>query len=145
MDLVVRAFPLVPGRERELRELARKLLAERRDEALAFYSRYGIVHESWHLQTTPHGSWVIGVTQLQTPSLGEAATRYSDSEHPFDRWFKDQVHRVSGINPDELPLGPPTECLYDTGRFVAQAPPRDAVDVQDLFGEVEGPSPSPRP
>lgn len=145
MNLVVRAFPLVPGREHELRELARTLLAERRDEVLAFYARYGVVHESWHLQTTPHGSWVIGVTQLETPSLAAAARRYSDSEHPFDRWFKDQVHRVSGINPDELPLGPPTECLYDTGQFVALPLPRGAVDVQDLLGEASGPPASPRP
>ena len=145
MALVVRAVPLVPGREAELRELARKLLGERREEAIAFYTRFGIVHESWHLQTTPHGSWVIGVTQLETPSLGTSARRYSESEHPFDRWFKDQVHRLSGINPDERPLGPPTECVYDTGSFVARPRPREAVDVQELFGEASEPPASPLP
>ena len=125
MNLVVRAFPVVPGREAEVRALAQRLRDDA-GEALAFFARYGIAHESWHLQTTPHGSWVIAVTQVADRVLGEAAQEFSDSEHPFDRWFKDQVYRVSGINPDEQPLGPPTTLLFDT-RTLAEAAPIAAV------------------
>ncbi len=118
MDLVVRAFPLVPGREEELRDFARELL-ERRQEAADFFRRYGVAHESWHLQTTPHGTWVIGVTQVADQPVAVAAREYAASERPFDRWFKDRIHRLSGINPDEQPLGPPTACLLDTRELFA--------------------------
>jgi len=116
MDLIVRAFPLIPGMEEQFRLFADEFGA-RKEEARDFYSRFGVSRESWHLQATPSGSWVIGVTQLDGRPIDEAAQEYSQSEHAFDRWFKNEVHRLSGINPDEQPLGPPTECLFDTRKL----------------------------
>jgi hypothetical protein len=55
--------------------------------------------------------WVIAVTELED-ALEARARAYAASQHPFDRWFKDQVGAVCGINPDEEPLGPPTEPLF---------------------------------
>jgi hypothetical protein len=114
MELIVRAFPVIPGKEEHLRAFAREVQTIRAAEAREFYGRYGVSRESWHLQTTPHGSWVIGVTQIVGMPVEVAAQQYSQSEHAFDRWFKNQVHELSGINPDEQPLGPPTECIFDT-------------------------------
>jgi hypothetical protein len=114
MTLVVRAFPLAPGKEEAVRAFADELRTRRAGEAAGFYRRFGVSRESWHLQRTPHGSWVIGVTEVSDRPLEDAAEAYSQSEDPFDRWFKDQVHHLTGINPDEQPLGPPTACLFDT-------------------------------
>jgi hypothetical protein len=75
------------------------------------------VHESWHLQETPEGRWVIGVTVID--DAHEAAARYAESSEEFDRWFKNRVMEVSGINPDTQPLGPPTSQVFawaDEGR-----------------------------
>ena len=118
MDLIVRAFPIIPGKEEQLRAFAREVQSRRAAEASEFYSRFGVQRESWHVQTTPHGTWVIGVTHLTGMPIEEAAEKYSASEQPFDRWFKNQVHELSGINPDEQPLGPPTECIFDTDAAV---------------------------
>jgi hypothetical protein len=71
-----------------------------------------VTRESWHLQHTEHGSWVIGVTEiLEDPETKVQA--YASSERPFDRWFKDQVQELTGIDPDVEPLGPPTETIFD--------------------------------
>jgi hypothetical protein len=114
MSLVVRAFPLAPGKEAELESFAEELRTRRAAEAADFYRRFGVSRESWHLQRTPHGTWVIGVTEIVERPVAVAAEQYAHSEEPFDRWFKDRVHALTGINPDEQPLGPPTVCLFDT-------------------------------
>jgi hypothetical protein len=109
---VVRAFPVLPGKEHKVREFAQELAA-RGGEAGDFYGQFGVCHESWHLQETATGPWIIGVTEIRRMPVSAAAQQYKVSERPFDRWFKDQVREISGVNPDDTPLGPPTECIFN--------------------------------
>jgi len=112
MPLVVRAFPILPGKEEQIREFAAEMAGARRSEAASFYRSFGVTRESWHLQHTEYGAWVIGVTDV-TDDLEAKAQAYATSQRPFDRWFKDQVLEISGINQDVEPLGPPTQTLFD--------------------------------
>jgi hypothetical protein len=112
MPLVVRAFPVLPGKDEQLRRFAAELTGERRSEAAEFYRSFGVARESWHLQQTEHGYWVIGVTEV-SDDLEKGAQAYATSQRPFDRWFKDQVQEISGIDPDIEPLGPPTQTLFE--------------------------------
>ncbi len=112
MALVVRAFPVLPEKEKELQAFAAELTEQRQQEASEFFRLFRVQHESWHLQHTPHGSWVIAVTDLlEEPEV--VAQEYAESERPFDRWFKGQVLSLSGIDPDLEPLGPPTEKIFE--------------------------------
>jgi hypothetical protein len=111
MASVVRAFPVLLGHEEAARQFAAAVAGPRQHEMRAFFRRMGVCCESWHLQHTPHGTWVIVVTEL-TCAPEASAQDYTASQDPFDRWFKDQVYQLSGINPDEAPLGPPTETLF---------------------------------
>lgn len=110
MPFVVRAFPLLPGKEEELRQFAAELSGPRRAEAAEFYGSFSVPRESWHLQQTPNGALVIGVTEVG--EVEATAQKYAASNRPFDRWFKDQVKRLTGIDPDSEPLGPPTEEVF---------------------------------
>lgn len=112
MPLVVRAFPVLSGKEEQLRKFAAELAGDRRSEASSFYRSFGVTRESWHLQHTEHGYWVIGVTEISDDPEGKAQA-YATSERPFDRWFKNHVQEISGINPDIEPLGPPTQTLFE--------------------------------
>jgi hypothetical protein len=112
MPLIVRAFPILPGKDAEMREFAAEMAGARRAEASAFYHSFGVTRESWHLQLTEHGAWVIGVTEV-SDDLENTAKAYATSQRPFDRWFKDRVQQITGINPDVEPLGPPTITLFD--------------------------------
>lgn len=109
MPLVVRAFPLVKP-VKDLQAFAAALSTERNAGATAFYRQFGISHESWHLQETPSGPWVIAVTVIDDPK--ESAPRYAKSSAEFDRWFKDQVRQISGVDADQQPLGPPTMPVF---------------------------------
>lgn len=109
MEHVVRAFPLRASRE-ALAAFAAQLNGRRTAEASAFYRRYGIVEESWHVQDTPIGPWVIAVTILA--DAAEAAPRYAQSTAEFEAWFKGEVLALTGIDPNAAPLGPPTTQVF---------------------------------
>ena len=113
MDRVVRAFPILEGKEARIRELAQEIKSRRLAEAGNFYRRHGATHESWHLQETPAGLWLIGVTELGATSPAAAGASYARSHEPYDTWLKGQIKDITGVDPDRVPLGPPTECIFD--------------------------------
>ena len=109
MPLVVRAFP-VRKSVQDLAAFAAELKV-RREAAGGFYRSFGVSHESWYLQQTPAGPWVIVVNAVDDP--GESAPRYARSNQEFDRWFKSQVLDLTGVDADKDPLGPPTSLVYE--------------------------------
>jgi hypothetical protein len=114
MQMLVRAFQVLPGRENQMREFATAVSTHRAADVADFYRRMGVARESWHLQETPHGTWIIGVTQIPDKPVAQAAQDYAASAHEFDQWFKDQVMLVTGVDPAAEPLGPPTQCIFDS-------------------------------
>ena len=114
MDVVVRAYPLRNGDRTALEGFIQEL-REKREETEAFYAGYGVTRETWHLQETPHGTWVIGVTELtDAVRRGDVADRYKAATADFDAWFKGRVLELTGVDPNEDPLGPPTTCVFDS-------------------------------
>lgn len=109
MPLVVRAFPL-RGSISDLEAFASELNGARASDAEQFYRHYGVDHESWHVQQTANGPWVIAVTALANPT--EAASRYAGATEDFDVWFKNQVLSLTGVDPNKTPLGPPTREIF---------------------------------
>ena len=111
MNVLVRAFPVLPGKEGDVRALAEEVDRQRRFEADEFYRRLGIARETWHLQQTEAGPMVIVCTEVR--DLEEAARAYAASAHPFDVWLKQQVRRISGVDPNREPKGPWTEQVFE--------------------------------
>ena len=118
MPLVVRAFPL-RGSRSELEAFAAALRGERAADAAQFYRHYGLTYESWHLQDTPHGPWVIAVSQIDDPQ--EAGDRYAQATADFHAWFKTQVLSLTGVDPNTTPLGPPTQEVFSWSAAAHQA------------------------
>jgi hypothetical protein len=117
MSLVVRAFPL-RGSVSDLEAFASELTGARASDAEQFYRHYGIEQESWHVQQTAHGPWVIAITALSHPT--EAGNRYADATEEFHVWFKDQVLRLTGVDPNKTPLGPPTREVFSWSTHAAE-------------------------
>jgi hypothetical protein len=109
MALVVRAYPLRAGMA-ELKGFGAKLLKARRRETDDFFLRHGVSHESWHAQQIGNAVWIICCTQLS--DRGAAEQSYGGSKEAFDLWFKDQVKALTGIDPNETPLGMPSEQVF---------------------------------
>ena len=114
MQLLVRAFPVLPGKEGQLQQFADELKTTRADALQDFHQQLGVSRETWHLQQTPHGPWVIAVTEISGKPIESAGNDYAASNFEFAMWFKDQVNQLSGIDPAAAPLGPPTTCIFDS-------------------------------
>ena len=116
MSIVVRAFP-VRQSAAEVRDFVAMLQGERKDEVDVFYRQFGVAHESWHLQDTPNGTLLIGVTVVD--DVATAAPVYAKSSSQFDQWFKSGIKHLTGVDPNQDPLGPPTTQVFawsDEGR-----------------------------
>ena len=44
------------------------------------------------------------------------AQAYGASQGRFERWFKDNVRALCGVDADAQPLGPPTETIFSWSR-----------------------------
>ena len=111
MAMIVRAFPVLPGKEDAALKFAQDVGGARKDDTASFLQSFGVRRESWHLQRTPHGAFVIVVTDVEDPPL-EKAHAYGAAQGAYERWFKDGVQEICGVNPDTEPLGPPTETIF---------------------------------
>ena len=109
MSIVLRAFPIRRSID-ELHKFVASLEGERRADTERFYKHYGISHESWHLQETPAGFWVIALAIVDNPTaVGE---RYAAAAGEYESWFKAQVLHLTGIDANVQPLGPPTKQIF---------------------------------
>jgi hypothetical protein len=69
----------------------------------------GIKREAvWH-QTTPQGT--LAVVYLEAEDVGAAMQAIGTSEAPFDRWFRDTMQEVHGV--DLAEPAPPPELMLD--------------------------------
>ena len=142
MPLLVRAFPVHCDRA-EVEQLAAEM-RQRSEDARRFYTGFGVRRESWFYQTTPSGALVISVTDIADP-IENAAREYAQTTEHFASWFKSRVHDLSGIDPNEQPLGPPTELVFDSSgadlpRDIAISariyPARSREAVHEFAGEL---------
>jgi hypothetical protein len=105
MPMVIRAFPLIRPVD-EVREFAKELM-DQQAETDSFFRQWGVVHESWHVQESPSGAHLLlGITLISDPK--EAAPRYAKTSEEFDALFKAKILYLTGIDPNEMPLGPKT-------------------------------------
>jgi hypothetical protein len=103
------ALPCLPGGGDRLRQLAKECAGDRRAEFEEFHRRVGLQTEQWYLQQTPQGEVCIVVLEGDPPG---AMAKLAASEHDFDRWFRDQVKAVHGVDFALPPPGPPPEQIF---------------------------------
>src|SRR5262245_11205004 len=112
MDRCVRACPLLPahGEAGAFESFIAELKA-RQAETNAFYQGYGVIRESAHVQSAPHGDLVIVCTDLGDAQA--AASSYAAATAPFQAWFKAKILELSGIDSNKQPLGPECRSVFD--------------------------------
>jgi hypothetical protein len=104
------AAPLLPGKtEADRAALASCWQGERKAEHEASRKRFGITRESVWIQSTPGGD--VAVVLLEAPDLQAAMGGLASSDEPFDRWFREHVRDVHGI--DLAEDSPPPELAMD--------------------------------
>ncbi len=103
-------FPILKGKEDAARAFASETIGARQADFEAHLARSNMARETWALQETPMGSfmlvWFDGDVEK---AFGDLAT--NDSE--FVVWFRAQVHDVTGVDLGKPPAGPLPDVLVD--------------------------------
>ena len=55
---------------------------------------------------------MVGLAVTVIADAAEAAPRYAQSTEELEAWFKAEVMALTGIDPNETPLGPPTTEVF---------------------------------
>jgi hypothetical protein len=107
--MIVRAYPIrVTVKDVERFATA---LRDKPSETAAFYTGFGVTHESWHVQQAGTGWQLISVTVVDDSQ--RAAQAYATASTEFESWFKAQVLHLTGLDPNEQPLGPPSTQVFE--------------------------------
>ena len=103
-------FPIRAGKEEDARAFAAETVGARLAGYAAHHARAGNTRETFTLQETPMGSfllvWFEGDIQK---AFADLATDDSD----FMMWFRSRVLDVTGVDLAVAPDGPPPELLFD--------------------------------
>ena len=103
-------FPIRAGKEADARAFAAETVGARLAGYEAHHARVGNTRETFTLQETPLGSfllvWFEGDVQKAFVDLAT-----DDSE--FMQWFRGRVLDVTGVDLASSPEGPPPELLFD--------------------------------
>jgi hypothetical protein len=101
--------PLLPGKAAADRSAMRSCWdGERSASHRAARARLGITREAVWIQPTPAGD--VAVVYLEADDLPSALEGMATSDEPFDRWFREHVREVHGLDL-ERGMTPPEQVL----------------------------------
>jgi predicted ester cyclase len=111
MPTVTFAAPVLPGRLEAWRRFTQELQGTQRVGHAESRRRLGMSREVSYLQQTPQGDLVIISFDARDP---ETALRgMATSTAPFDRWFREKVLDLHGLDLAQAPAAPPSERVFD--------------------------------
>ncbi len=99
--------PLLPNKKDAALAFASALMNERRADLDA--AQTTVTKESWFLQETPMGDFLIVYYHSPDPAKVHAALAVS--QEPFDVWFRGQILELTGIDISTPLPGLPTQIL----------------------------------
>ena len=102
-------FPIQPGKEEAARAFAADAGGARRAELSEHLGRANVTRETWALQETPMGSFMLVWFE------GDVEAAFADlaTDTEFTSWFRARVLDVTGVDLGAAPAGPPPEVLVD--------------------------------
>lgn len=109
MQLFNVAFPILPGKTEQARKNAAELTGGRRADYEAGLRRTGISRETWSLQVTPMGDFML--VWFEADDVEHVFKTLAASTDPFDVWFREQVLDVNGVDLSAPIEGPPPEIV----------------------------------
>jgi hypothetical protein len=118
MPGIVLTFPIVAGKVEAWRRFCQEMSGSRRLMYEASRRELGITREKLALVETAFGS--AAITTLEAVDVGLALNQIIASDLPFDRWYRERMQELHGLNLDSykeflLPAPPPLrqELLFE--------------------------------
>lgn len=105
------AFPVLPGKEQAGKEFGKACMGSRQKECAEYLKRVGITKQSWHLQRTPQGSFVL--VYFEAADAPKSFEILAKSKEPFELWFKEQVPQITGVDLSKPSEGTMPEQIFN--------------------------------
>jgi len=96
MSGVVMSNPIRPGKVEAWRRFCQELGSSRRQSFEESRRRLGITRERLGVVETPFGC--AAVTAIDALDLGEALGEIMTSDLAFDRWYRERIQELQGVN-----------------------------------------------
>ena len=96
MPGIILTFPIMAGKVEPWRRFCQELAGSRRQLYETSRQRLGVTRERMALVETAFGS--AAVTTLEAPDVDQVLGHIVTSKFPFDRWYREQVRELHGIN-----------------------------------------------
>lgn len=103
-------FPIVKGKEASARAFAAEVIGARRADFDAIQARSDVTRETWALQETPEGSFMLVWFE---GNVEKAFADLASDKGEYANWFRAQVKDVTGVDLGVPPDGPPPDILVD--------------------------------
>ena len=103
-------FPILPGKEDAARAWAKEVAGPRKDQFDALQQRADITRETWTLQTTPGGSFMLVWFEGNVEKAFEDVATGQDE---FTVWHRAQLLDITGLDLTKPEEGPPPEMVLD--------------------------------
>jgi hypothetical protein len=103
-------FPILAGKEDAARAFAAETLGARKADFEALQARSGITRETWAVQETPMGSFMLVWFE---GDVEKAFTDLATDESEFGNWFRGQVEDTTGVDLGAPPEGALPEVVVD--------------------------------
>ncbi len=105
------ALPILPGKTDEWKRVVAEVTGPRLSETDDLYRRLGITKANWFLQQRPAGD--IGIVYYEADDPVQSFLIGTQSDHPYDRWFKQQFGPLHGIDFNQPPPGLLPEQIFE--------------------------------
>ena len=113
MDQALFTLPILPGKTEAARAFLQEQEGPRKQELAACSQGAGLTKEVWAIQQTPQGDFFVAY--MAGDNIVQAFAQVAASQSEFDRWFKQQMQEVTGVDMNTPPSEPINEILADTG------------------------------
>jgi predicted ester cyclase len=113
------AAPILPGQLEAWRRFTQEIGESRSAEHAESRRRLGLTREQSWLQQTPGGDLAIITFDAIDP--GRAFAGLASSTAPFDRWFRDKVKELHGLDLTAPAPGAPSELFVNWSNDVAES------------------------
>jgi hypothetical protein len=101
VDHICIVLPLLQDKTEEARAFQRELDTERKAEYDQSERKIGITKEYWFIASVPSGDQLVAY--MESADFNRAIGMFSQSQEPFDLWFKQRLAEVTEVDLGDLP------------------------------------------
>jgi len=111
MRSIAVVLPVLPGEVEQARQYGRDLAGMWLDQLADSDRKYGVTKEHWYLQETLQGA--VLTLYGEAEDVERAFAAFAASDGPFERWQKEQLQAVTGVDFSQPTEGPLAEVLVE--------------------------------